>query len=508
MSTKINARSPFFINYAEPEVPLVELTCSLINASGFAVGVEGDITMPDVDYGTILSITSTDSDYANGKWAVVATETSRTMTLRVFVTDGFSNTGNYVDCDVTAQQVVADCINRITLTNPITDKTISVFGNSTTITLSNHFSISEGSLAYRFGGNSYADLDLSLVANVVTVSSKSTAGVFSVVVVASSSTDSTTCEVAETFDVTVNNAGVFNCTTADLRGGDISKTGVLTKPNVVGVITATKETSGGSAVTSVAANNTNDPINKTLYYDITVPIGYSNEGSTIECSKEYSQESNVTLPTLECSNIDFDDQAILLSGAVIPGTLEDHRFSPSKEITDFNFSPKTFPTVTTNTDRDVTFTFTVPSGYSNTGATLNCVYEIEQPATVAAPVDTCASKIYKYYVGITNNAGSWDEYKNNFNLTVANRTSTVVFSEINNLYNLKGTTFCQYSGYDTIPSIVPNGNFTAIWVAYISSRGVSTTYQPVEYIIRFGSNNQVNEMWRKNYDSNTVTQIF
>ena len=46
MSTKINARSPFFISYTEPVKPLVALTCTLIDASGFAVGVQGEITLP------------------------------------------------------------------------------------------------------------------------------------------------------------------------------------------------------------------------------------------------------------------------------------------------------------------------------------------------------------------------------------------------------------------------------------------------------------------------------
>lgn len=503
MSTKINSRSPFFINYTEPEVPLVELTCALIDAKGFAVGVEGDITTPSIEYGTILSITSTDSDFANGKWAVVVTETERSMTLRVLVPDGFSNSGAYVDCTVTADQAVADCINKITLSSAITNKTISVFGDSTTITLSNHFTISSGTLAYRFGGNSYANLDLSLVSGVATIASKTTAGTFPVVIVALEQNNSSTCEVVETFNVTVNNAGTFDCTDADLRGGDISKTGVLTKPNVVGIITATKETSLGTPITSVAANNTNNSIEKTLFYDITVPDGYSNAGATIECSKLYIQESNVQLPTLACSNIDFDDQAILTSGVVIPGTLEDHR--TNTEITDFNYSPKSFSEVSTNTDRDVTYTFTVPAGYTNTGATLNCDYEILQPAKPVT-ID-CQSKIYAFYVGISDQATSWDSYKHDFSLTVANRTRFRVLSEVNNLYNLKGKSFCDNNSRALGPTIVPNGQFTAIGVSYYLN-GVATNYITEEYIIRFGSNNTVNEMWRKNYDVKRVDQIF
>ena len=262
------------------------------------------------------------------------------MIVRVLVPSGFSNAGAYVDCTVTADQVVASCINRITLNTPISDKTLAVFGNSTTITLSNNFSISSGTLAYKFGQNSFSEFDLSLQAGVVTITTKTTAGVFPIVIVAFSSTDSTTCEVVDSFNVTVNNAGTFSATTANLLGGAISSAGVLTLPNSVGTITKTMETSGGSAVTSVAANGTGSSISKTLFYAITVPTGYANAGASIEASITYTQTSNVVVPTLACGLIDFDDQAILTSGVVLPGTLEDHNSfaSGTLDLTDFNYT--------------------------------------------------------------------------------------------------------------------------------------------------------------------------
>ena len=110
-------------------------------------------------------------------------------------------------------------------------------------------------------------------------------------------------------------------------------------------------------------------------------------------------------------------------------------------------------------------------------------------------------------MGITTAAGSFDDYKNNFSYVVANRTNFKVFSEINNLYNLKGKTFCQYQGYSFVPSIIPSGQFTAISVTY-NPKGVATNLKPEEFLIRIGSGNQVSELWRKNYSSQTVTQIF
>ena len=508
MSTKINARSPFFISYTEPVKPLVALTCTLIDASGFAVGVQGEITLPNISFGSFISITSSDNAFANGKWAAVASETSRSMTLRVLVPPGFSNADAYVDCTVTADQVVADCLNKITLNNAIPDKTLAVFGNSTTITLSSHFSISSGTLAYKFGQNSYAEFDLSLQSGVVTITSKTTAGVFPIVIVAYSSSDSTTCEVVDSFNVTVNNAGTFTCTTANLLGGFISSAGVLTLPNSVGTITKTMETSGGNAVTSVAANGTGSSISKTLFYAITVPTGYANAGASVECSIAYTQKSNVVVPTLACSMIDFDDQAILLSGSVVPGTLEDHNSfaSGTLDLTDFNYTPKKFAVVSSNTSREVTYSITVPSGYTNAGATLSCPYDILQPADVNF-ID-CSTRDEVFFIGTKTPLGF--DYLTNYTPTNANVCFFKVYADTTSVYNLQGKTLCvgSINGTDKGPFNVPTGNVTAIGRINYGNGGVSTATVTEEFWIQFGSGNVVQTLHRKNYANQTTVQIF
>ena len=494
MSTKINARSPFFISYTEPVKPQVALDCTLIDATGFAVGVQGEITLPNISFGSVISITSSSSAFANGKWAVVTSETTRSMTLRVLVPPGFSNAAAYVDCTVTANQVVASCVNRITLNNAIPDKTLAVFGNSTTITLSSHFSISAGTLAYKFGQNSYAEFDLSLQSGVVTITSKTTAGVFPIVVVAYSSSDSTTCEVVDSFNVTVNNAGTFTCTTANLLGGAISSAGVLTLPNSVGTITKTMESSGGSTVTSVAANGGSGSISKTLFYAITVPTGYANAGASVECSVAYTQKSNVVTPTLTCDIIDFDDQAILLTGSVVPGTLEDGSSfaSGDLDLTDFNYTPKKFAVVSSLTTREVTYSITVPSGYSNAGATLNCVYEILQPGDVNA-ID-CSSRNNVFFIGVKTPLGF--DYLTNYTSTNANVRYLKVYADTTDIYNLQGKTLCVGSidGTDKTPFIVSAGNVTAIGKINYGSGGVSTVTVPT--------------LQRKKYANQTTVQIF
>ena len=508
MSTKINARSPFFISYTEPVKPLVALTCTLIDATGFAVGVQGEITLPNISFGSVISITSSSSDFANGKWAVVTNVTTRSMTLRVLVPSGFSNADAYVDCTVTASQVVASCINRITLNNAIPDKTLAVFGNSTTITLSSHFSISAGTLAYKFGQNSYAEFDLSLNSGVITITTKTTAGVFPIVVVAYSSSDSTTCEKVDSFNVTVNNAGTFTCTTANLLGGAISSAGVLTLPNSVGTITKTMESSGGSAVTSVAANGASGSISKTLFYAITVPTGYANAAASVECSVAYTQTSNVVVPTLACNLIDFDDQAILTSGVVLPGTLEDHYSfaSGTLDLTDFNYTPKKFAQVTSNIDRDVTYSITVPSGYSNAGATLSCVYEILQPADLNF-ID-CNTKDEVFFIGVKTPLGF--DYLTNYSNPFANYSYFKVYADTTSVYNLQGKTLCvgSINGTDKGPFNVGAGQVTAIGRINYGQGGVSTVTVTEEMWIQFGSGNVVQTLHRKNYANQTTVQIF
>ena len=514
MSTKINARSPFFISYTEPVKPLVELVCSSttngINATDFAVGVQGNITLPGTDYGSFISITSSNSDYANGKWAVVATPTVRSMVLRTLVPPGFSNAGDYVDCTVTADQVVADCLNKITLDTPITDKTLAVFGNSTTITLSDNFSISAGTLAYKFGQNSYSEFDLSLSSGVVTITTKTTAGVFPIVIVAYSSSDSTTCEVVDSFNVTVNNAGEFICDTADLLGGNVSPDGVLTLPNSAAnsVITKTMETSGGSAVESVAANGTGSSITKRLYYEITVPTGYSNAAASIECYIDYTQASNIVVPTLICGIIDFDDQYISQAGAVFAGTLEDHYSfsSGSLDLTDFNFSPKSYTEVENDTDRNVTYSITVPSGYTNAGDILSCDYEIKQPGNPSLTV--CSSRNDSFWIGTRTPLET--NYLTNYTYTTGNLGLLNVFTDVSSIYQLQGKKLCSSSdgGITKSPFLPANGNITVIGKINYGSGGVSTVTVPEEFWIQFGSGGLITTMHRKNYANQTTTQIF
>ena len=100
MSTKINVRSPFYLNLTEPVEPQPLFTCSVANVQGLAIDQQGQITLPSLAFGSIDQITSTDSDFSNNKFATVTTATARTLTVRIFIPAGFSNVADgFIDCN-------------------------------------------------------------------------------------------------------------------------------------------------------------------------------------------------------------------------------------------------------------------------------------------------------------------------------------------------------------------------------------------------------------------------
>ena len=69
----------------------------------------------------------------------------------------------------------------------------------------------------------------------------------------------TTCEAVQSISVTVNQTTTaYSCTSPTnpaLQGGSITQAGVITKPTALGTVGTIKASSGGGAITSVAANS-------------------------------------------------------------------------------------------------------------------------------------------------------------------------------------------------------------------------------------------------------------
>ena len=381
MSTKINVRSPFYLSYSEPTEPSVELTCALINLNNFSVDQFGDITLPNTTYGTILSYTSTDADFSDGRFATVSTATSRTITFTISIPPNFSNASDdTIDCTATDTQPVFTCTGGVTTNGSIPNQSIDTQGDTVTIDLSSYFTQGTDPIQTFTILNNYPDyFSTILTGNDLEIIGGYRAGVKNLYVTASDG-DDLTCNATQSIQVTTTAQETYDCDDSYLSGGSIAQDGTITDPDVNGTIASKSLTSGGAHITSHTANNTGSPRDVRLYFDITVPAGYSNAGAEVICDKLFSQPSSA-LPTFDCEVAGLSGQFITNRGTINVGA------SRNGFIT--GFDPITFDEVTSATPRTVDYEVTIPStGYNNSGDDpITCPVIMEQPAPVA--VLTC-----------------------------------------------------------------------------------------------------------------------
>ena len=383
MSTKINVRSPYYIDVQEPTAPSVELTCALIALQGFAVDEFGNISLPNPAYGDILSYSSTDSDFADGKFDTVSTDTSRTVTFRISIPPNFTNSASdYIECDATTTQPEFVCTGGVTTSGSIPNQSLDADGNTVEIDLSSYFVAgTDPIVAYRIT-NAHPDFFGAYVDDgSIYITSGSIAGTETLFVEAVDG-DATTCNATQSIQVTVTTTATFDCAFANVQGGIVNQDGSIINPiGNFDTITAIRTTPTGSPITSLPANNTGSFISHTLYFDITVPTGYTNTGATVQCSKDYDQVSS-SLPEFNCEVASLTGQGIYTSGAVFDANVAEGTIS--------GFSPISFDPVTTTTPRSVTFSITPPaSGYSNSGGSdIDCSVTLLQPPVADIP---CAS---------------------------------------------------------------------------------------------------------------------
>ena len=463
MATKINVRSPFYINITEPSVPTPTFTCGIADIQNLTIDQQGQISTPSLAYGIIDSITSTDSDFSNGKFATVSTDTDRTITIRILIPDGFSNVNvGHIDCDnvVTQPAYVLNttCSGGPTTNGSIPSQTLDVDGDSDTIDLTSYFTQGSEAIAGYTIYNPSTVVNASVSGDTLTLSSNAIGGSTTVHVSAFDNA-SNSCTATQSISVTVNAPSqTYACTNNGinaLAGGSIAQDGTITNPNSTGTITAIKETSGGSTITSYSANNTGSDRSVTLFFDITAPAGYSNAGATIECSATFTQPAGD--PEFTCDVANLSGQQISTKGIINPGSAQIGTIS--------DWTPKTFAEVSTDTSRTITFTVDVPSGYSNSG-TISCPKTIIQPASI----QTCGTNNF-FISGGSLVPGTF--------CTAVYQVSSAV-SSTGNLYGLGGVV-CKngtpFNGQDfyyavavSTVNVGPNyGNFV-IW--QIDSNGV------------------------------------
>jgi len=382
MSTKINVRSPFYLNLSAPTVPTPEFTCSTafprgLDDTGFAVDNQGIITPPSPTFGVLDSFTSTDSGFSNNKYATVSTDTTRTITARTRIPVGFSNTSDvFKDCVLTAIQpgvtssVVEPtvCTGGPTTTGSISAVALDTGGNSTTIDLSSYFN---NETTYAVSNSNPILVTTSISGSSLIISSNTIGGSVTIYAIGRDASYPTTCEAVQSISVTISlpaGAPNYDCNTSPLSGGGIADDGTLTLPTTTGTIQ--------TPYPSTSANNTGSDRTVTLSFDITVPSGYPNASATIVCDKDFVQPSVGVDPDFSCSIAALTGQSISKNGSINKGS--------TAEGTIVSFSPIGFDPVDTDTTRTVDFTIQIPSGYNNAGSNLPspCSRTIIQPATV------------------------------------------------------------------------------------------------------------------------------
>jgi hypothetical protein len=403
MSTKINVRSPFYLHLVEPSPPLPDFDCTVAGLVGFAVDNQGIITLPSPAVGVIDSISSDDGDFANNKFPAEGTDTSRTIKVKLLIPVGYANTSDiFLECPVTATQAGTTssvvqptvCTTTVTTSGSISGQSLSVGGSSVDIDLAGFFT---GETTYAFSNLNPNLVTAALSGSVLTLAPNVIAGSTTVYGIGRDNSYPATCEATQSIAVTVTDStSAFSCTSPTnpaLQGGSISQAGVITNPTTLGTITKIMATSGGGAITSVAANNTASPISHTLFFDITVPSGYSNAAATVECSATFSQVGT-SPPTFTCSLANLTGQSIARNGSINAGT-------SSLGTVKTPASGVQFSTVDVDTSRTVTFPVTIPSGYANAGSDINCDVTIIQPATVSV----CGANTFYRSSGVTTQEG-------------------------------------------------------------------------------------------------------
>lgn len=394
--SKINARSPYYLEYVTPTKPSPEFTCAIANLSDYDIDTNGTVTLPTLDYGYIDSFTSTAGDFANNKFAPVGASSTRTVTFKIVIPNGFSNSGGgYLLCSKTAVQEAAACVNGPTATGTIPTQSLSGAGDTNTIDLTSYFNAGTVPIdAYIIVNPHPSFVAMSKPTGTTLALTSLNVGGTKVVYVKAIDSSLNSCVAIQPITVTVatnNDLGCVASTGVDsvgLTGGSIAQDGTISDPNLIGTITEYRLTSGGSAVTSpIAANTGSTAQDVTLYFLITVPTGYGNAGASIECSKTFSQAGTGAV-AFDCNTTILTNQAIYTDGTIKTG-------NSSRGVIETT-TPIKFEEVLTPTQRSITFNIRVPdsTAYSNANALVSCTKSITQPAQL----NPCSTSINTYYI--------------------------------------------------------------------------------------------------------------
>ena len=392
MSTKINARSPFFIEATEPTTTLGIFDCTTANLLNFAVSSAGDITEPSILKGTIIDRTAT-SFPANTSGSPI----SRSVTYTIQIPTGFSNTSDgTLTCIQTVDQPTQTPAEDPTSNDncPTFSGTIPTITNltSTTVNLATYFTAGADATISGYSVQNYgaAAISTSVSGNTLTISTGSNCAATTLRVTAFNSADACTA-VSNVFSVSAVCSKTLTCTTTDanndavnLTGGSISGSGSIKYPSYSIAHLERIEDSGGNTITSVPPNNSGSAINVTLTFVFTVPAGYTNAGQELECTPAPFLQQSTTAPlvNLECSDVTFSTAfSITSQGNIIAGTVS---YLGSTNVTPTNITTEggeyKYEPVASSTIRTISVTFRVlNTNWLNYNSSITCTLSLTQP---------------------------------------------------------------------------------------------------------------------------------
>jgi hypothetical protein len=401
MSTKINVRSPFYLNLTEPVAPLPLYDCNVAfpsgSTTGFAIDNQGVITDPTPVVGTVFSRTSSDGDFSNDKFAVENSDTSRTVIYTLNIPTGFSNSSDvYLTCTQTTTQpgtgasggtaVIAPCTGGPTTSGSIPAQSLAVDGATVDIDLSGYFA---GETTYAINNTSPLIVTTALSGSTLTLTTNNIGGTATLYAIGRDGSYPTTCEAAQPIALTVTTPDAWSCTSPvnpALSGGSIAANGDITRPSSAATIQGVSLTDGGALLSpenTGSANTGSASRNITLFFKMLVPNGYSNAAASIFCSSTLVQ-AGTTAATYTCAIAALTGQQISKNGSISLGsTAQDD--SSNKYVKSFTPPSPALTTVATDTTHNIEYQVIIPPTFNgaNGTATINCTVPVIQPASVS-----------------------------------------------------------------------------------------------------------------------------
>lgn len=410
MSTKINARSPYYLKI-EPVVETIgNFTCDRAGLSNFSVSSGGRITQPTLAEGTILSA-SASSFPANATGSPI----SRTVTYTIRIPQIYDNySSGTINCDATfdqpSQTAQEDPAQNATCPSKdadISDITHTALTDTTTVDLTTKFSAGTGDSiskyeVYRVAGSALVTGTISGSTLTHTTPANCTTATFQV---AAFNSDNSCNVLTAEYDVTAPCPKALHCTLddasnvgLDLTGGGVDPDGTIHNPltTINNIQPIRYERPLNTTVTSIPENTTGSDVTiDDLYFVYEVPAGFSNAGSELKCQSDadFTQRST-TQPArdLVCSDVAaVTGISITSSGAIntvgakfyIAGDDNTYLFSDYAGWVRNADGGTTFPVVSTQTARTVYYNFKVPtSTWSNHNSyiSVDCSTTIYQDA--------------------------------------------------------------------------------------------------------------------------------